>query len=33
LTHLGVEVLMLKLNTLGKCRVIKISQSTANEEN
>lgn len=29
----GVEVLMLKLNTLGRCRVIKISQSTASEEN
>lgn len=33
LTELGIEVLMLKLNTLARCRVIKVSQSTSTEEN
>jgi regulator of protease activity HflC (stomatin/prohibitin superfamily) len=33
MTELGVKVLMLKLNTLARCRVIKVSQSNSNEEN
>lgn len=33
LTELGVRVIMLKLNTLARCRVIKISQSNSSEEN
>jgi regulator of protease activity HflC (stomatin/prohibitin superfamily) len=33
LDYLGVEVLMLKLNTLARCRVLKISQSSSMEEN
>jgi regulator of protease activity HflC (stomatin/prohibitin superfamily) len=33
LTELGVRVIMLKLNTLARCRVIKVSQSTSSEEN
>lgn len=33
LTELGIKVLMLKTNSLARCRVIKVSQSTASEEN
>jgi regulator of protease activity HflC (stomatin/prohibitin superfamily) len=33
LTELGVRVVMLKLNTMARARVIKISQSTSSEEN
>lgn len=33
LSELGIRVLLLKLNTLARCRVYKISQSTASEEN
>jgi len=33
LSEYGIKVLRLKLNTLAKCRVLKISQSTSNEEN
>ena len=33
LKDLGIEVLMLKLNSLARCRVLKISQSTSSEEN
>lgn len=33
LEEFGVEVIMLKLNTLAPCRVIKVSQSTSTEEN
>lgn len=33
LTELGIDVLVLKLNTLARCRVIKVSQSTSTEEN
>lgn len=33
LSELGIKVIMLKLNTLARCRVIKISQSTSSEEN
>jgi regulator of protease activity HflC (stomatin/prohibitin superfamily) len=33
LTELGIEVMVLKLNTLARCRVLKISQSTSTEEN
>lgn len=29
----GIKVHMLKLNSLARCRVLRISQSTANEEN
>jgi|SRR6185436_3958121 len=33
LEDIGVEVIRLKLNSLARCRVIKISQSNASEEN
>lgn len=33
LEELGIRVVMLKLNTLARCRVLKISQSTSSEEN
>lgn len=33
LSELGIEVVMLKLNSLARCRVIKVSQSTSSEEN
>lgn len=33
LAELGIKVLTLRLNTLAKCRVIKVSQSTSTEEN
>jgi regulator of protease activity HflC (stomatin/prohibitin superfamily) len=33
LLELGIRVIMLKLNTLARCRVIKVSQSTSSEEN
>lgn len=33
LSEYGVRVIRLRLNTLARCRVIKVSQSTANEEN
>lgn len=33
LSELGITVLMLKLNTLARSRVIKVSQSTSSEEN
>jgi regulator of protease activity HflC (stomatin/prohibitin superfamily) len=33
LSEYGIKVLMLKLNTLARCRVLKISQSMSNEEN
>lgn len=33
LEDIGVEVLRLKLNSLARCRVLKISQSTSSEEN
>lgn len=33
LSELGIKVLQLKLNTLARCRVIKVSQSTSSEEN
>lgn len=33
LSELGIKVLMLKLNSLARCRVLKISQSTSSEEN
>lgn len=29
----GIDVIKLQLNTLARCRVLKISQSTATEEN
>lgn len=33
LAELGIKVLILKLNSLARCRVFKVSQSTASEEN
>lgn len=33
LTDYGVKVIRFKLNTLARCRVFKVSQSTASEEN
>ncbi len=33
LEEIGIEVVRLKLNSLARCRVLKISQSTASEEN
>ena len=33
LTEYGVTVLQFKLNTLARCRVFKVSQTTASEEN
>lgn len=33
LTELGVRVITLKLNTLARARVVKVSQSTSSEEN
>ena len=33
LEEIGIEVLRLKLNSLARCRVLKISQSNASEEN
>lgn len=33
LEEIGIEVIRLKLNSLARCRVLKVSQSTASEEN
>lgn len=33
LEEIGIEVIRLKLNSLARCRVIKVSQSTSSEEN
>lgn len=33
LEDIGVEVVRLKLNSLARCRVVKVSQSTSSEEN
>ncbi len=33
LEEIGIEVIRLKLNSLARCRVLKVSQSTSSEEN